>query len=231
MRQALVSTAAAVAVVAAAWPLSATGHHRPGHEGGDPAADLTIDISPNPVLWANATTVSGRLKGPENGGKTVELQQNPWPYPGPFGVITTTTTDDQGYYSFRVAPGRHTIYRTVARGTSPDRTSPEMRARVRMRITRRVSDRTPRRGRRVTFYGAVAPAHDGQLVRIQRLGPDGRFHTVARTEAEDAGDDFPTNSFYERKLRIFRDGTWRAKVTRDDDHAGNTSRTVAIDVH
>jgi hypothetical protein len=229
MKRALLSATAAAGALAVAIPLSAPAHHQPGHEGGGQPGELTIAAAPNPVLWANTTTISGRLKGAENSGRTIELQQNPHPYPGPFRILAKTTTNARGEYTFAIAPARHTIYRTVAR-TSPVRTSAELRVRVRVRINRRVTDRTPARGRQVTFYGAVAPAHDGAIIRIQRRGGDGAYRTVARTRLTDAGERFPTNSFYERKLRIRRDGTFRALIGRDEDHAGNKSRRVRLDV-
>ena len=99
-----------------------------------------------------------------------------------------------------------------------------------MRINRRVTDRTPSRGQVVTFYGAVAPAHDGLTVRIQRRGSDRVYRTVARATLTDAGERFPTNSFYERDLRIRRDGRFRVLVERDEDHTGNTSPSVRLDV-
>lgn len=231
MKRAVPWIAAAAAVTGLSIPLAATAHHREGHTGGDTTARLSIGADPPTVLWGASTVISGRLKGPENSGKTVELQHDPHPYGADYNPdpLARTTTNAQGFYTFRVAPARHTNYRAVAQ-IDPVQRSENLKVHVRMRINRRVTDRTPRRGQTVTFFGAVAPAHDGQIVRIQRRGADGRFRTVARTQLTDAGERFPTNSFYERKLRIHRDGVFRAQVKADDDHASSSSPTVRLDV-
>lgn len=231
MRRALVALAGSAAALALVIPLAATAHHKPGHEGGDTTGLLTIDAAPNPVLWGASTTISGRLRGPENNGRTIDLQHDPHPYGTDYNPtpLARTTTNGDGYYTFTVAPGRNTNYRVVAR-VDPERFSENVKVGVRMNITRRVSDRTPRRGQRVTFSGRVTPAHDDRVVRIQRLGSDGVFRTVARTRTEDAGEDSPRRSVYERRLRIFRDGVFRAQISGDDDHRGNASSPVQLDV-
>jgi serine protease len=225
-------TATVVAIGAAiAMPLGASADHKPGHnpggDGGNP--ELTISATPNPVLWANAVTITGRLRGPDNGGKTVELQSNPFPYPGPYETLASKTTDAQGDYSFQAVPARYTDYRVVAR-TSPDVTSGEVRARVRMRINRRVSDTTPDVGQVVTFTGRVAPAHDGRTVYVQRRNARGVWRTKASATLVDSGDAKPANSAYSAELRVNRDGVYRVLIRRDEDHLGNKTRRVRLDV-
>jgi hypothetical protein len=230
MKRALLTLTAAAAILATAMPLAAPAHHEPGHEGGDDEkTDLTIAAAPSPVLWSDATTITGRLKGRDHDGATIELQYRPHPFTDPYRVVSTTVTNDDGDYSFTIAPARHTIYRTVVQA-EPDKRSPELLMGVRMRINRGVSDRTPRRGQRVRFFGAVAPAHDGHPIQIQRRGSDGVYRTVATTRLTDAGERYSTNSFYGRRVRVRRDGRYRVVVPADADHGGNTTASVRLDV-
>lgn len=228
MKRTLLSVTVSAAALAAAMPLAAPAHHEPGHEGGD-KNDLSIAATPSQVLWASTTTISGRLKGRDHDGQEIELQHRPHPFTDTYRIVSTTATNSDGNYSFTIAPARHTIYRTVVKA-EPDKRSAELLMGVLMRVNRRVTDRTPTRGQAVTFYGAVAPAHDGHRVQIQRQGSDGVYRTVATARLTDAGERYPTNSFYERKLRIRRDGTFRVLVPADADHGENTTRSVRLDV-
>ena len=227
MKRALLTTAIAAGAAALLVPLVATADHRPGHEKSDKNPSLSIAADPNPVLWARPVTISGKLKGNDNANKTVELQENPFPFPGPFKELATTTTDAQGDYKIQALPAEHTNYRVVAQ-TAPPETSGEVTVRVRMRINRRVSDRRPDKGDRVTFSGKVAPAHDGLTVRLQRKRPSGSWKTVGRTTLEDAGADDRQNSVYSINKKIRRKGVYRARVQKHDDHLGNKSRKIRV---
>jgi hypothetical protein len=100
---------------------------------------------------------------------------------------------------------------------------------VRIRVTRRVSDRTPRVGTRVRFAGTACPEHDGQLAYIQRRTSTGAYRTVARTTLRDTGG---VCSKYARKIRVRRDGTYRVRVrSNDQDHITGTSRRIRLDAH
>lgn len=214
-----------------AMPIGASADHQPGHDKGPGANnDLTISASPDPVVWGNTLTITGRLRGPENTGKTIELQENPFPYPGPFKPVgAPTTTNDKGEYTFRIRPFAYTDYRTVAK-TDPEVISESVRARVRMRISRRVDDRTPAPGTVVMFSGFVGPAHDGRTVFIQRRNADGVWRTKARTTLVDAGEEKALYSAYARGVRVSRDGVYRVAIRRDADHLGNKTRVVRLNV-
>jgi hypothetical protein len=219
---------AAVAVVVA-LPVIAQADHRPGHpKPGQPkpppagGADLTIVAQPNPTVFRRATVISGRLKGPDNAGKTVTLREDEFPFGTGAKNVATTTTDAKGDYTFTRRPARNTSYQAFTPGTVTYGTvvSQAVLVKVRIRIGLRVSDRTPRVGQLVRFRGVACPAHKGLGVRIQRRTPKGTFRTVRRTKLR-AGTRC---SAYSRRFRIFRDGTYR--VTADDrDHARGFSRT------
>jgi hypothetical protein len=94
-------------------------------------------------------------------------------------------------------------------------------------VTLRVDDPRPRRGQRVRFFGSVRPPHDGRIVRLQKRVGGGRYRTVGRARLRDAGD---ARSVYSRRLRVFRDGAYRARVPADADHLTGTSRRRRVDV-
>ena len=96
-----------------------------------------------------------------------------------------------------------------------------------MRITRAVDDTTPASGQTVTFSGIVTPEHDGMAVFIQRRRATGTWRTFATTTLQQAAGD---QSSYSHGVVIKRDGVWRAKVKADEDHLGNKSRRMRLDV-
>jgi hypothetical protein len=219
-----VMVATAALGIAVALPVIAQADHRPGHPkpgtGPQAQSDLTIAARPNPTVFRGATTISGRLKGPDNSGKTVVLRQDEYPYGNGFSDVATTTTDRQGDYSFTRRPARNTFYQASA-----DRGAPyvvavnQVLVKVRIRMSLTVSDTTPRVGQLVRLTGRACPEHDGLLVRVQRKTRTGTFRTVRRTRLRAA----TRCSVYSRRLRIYRDGTYR--VTSDDaDHARGFSR-------
>jgi hypothetical protein len=191
-------------------------------------ADLTIAAKPLTITFGQATTISGKVKGPLKDPVPVTLQQNPYPFTdGSFEDSATTLTAGNGDYAFSgVRPARNTRYRTTA--LVPPQTSAEVEVQVRIRVALHLSDRTPRAGQRVRFYGTAAPAHDGRTLRIQRQTQTGTWKTVARTGLRDAGDE---RSKFSRRVRVGRDGVYRARVYHDADHATGTSGRKSVDAH
>lgn len=215
----LAATAAAVSL-----PVVAQADHKPGHTGGGGggAGTLTITAAPNPIVFGSATKLSGRLTGPNNGGVTVTLRQDEFPYNSDLKDVATTKTDNTGNFSFTRLPVRNTSYQAVV-GTT---VSTGVIVNVRIRMGLRVSDATPRVGQLVTFRGQACPRHDDLLVALKRRTSTGGFVTVRRTRLK-AGAPC---SVYARAFRIYRDGAYRA-VTDDADHAKGVSPTRFIDVH
>ncbi len=214
---AIVATAAA----AVAPPVIAQADHKPDHKPGYPApsppakADLTIAAQPNPTVFRSATVISGRLKGPDNAGKPVVLRADEFPFGSGVRDVATTATNAKGDYAFSRRPARNTSYQAVT-GTIA---SQALLVKVRIRVSLRISDSTPRVGQLVRLRGRACPAHDGLGVRIQRRTAAGSFRTVRRSKLRAA----TRCSVYSRRLRVYRDGTYR--VTTDDaDHARGFSR-------
>ena len=186
---------------------------------------VTIAASPARVTFGRPTTISGQVTGSGNAGVEVELESNPAPFTGGFkNAGVKATTNATGAYTMTVTPTVNTRYRVVAK-TKPPVTSPETLVNVRVRVSLRLSDSTPRAGQRVRFSGIVTPGHDGKVARIQRRFRTG-WRTVARATLVAAT---PVNgvarSKYAKRVRIRRNGTYRVRVTPGDgDHVLGTSR-------
>ena len=155
----------------------AQAHHKPGHQGGPgqggPQNRLSIGARPNPVVYFRTTSVFGRFSAQNNAGRTIALQRDRWPFEGNWVGAGTDTTDGQGDYSFTARPPVNTRYR--ARRSGANLFSVSVTVGVRIRVSRRVSDRTPEVGQRVRFRGRACPQHDGARVRIQRRTSTGRW--------------------------------------------------------
>lgn len=214
---------AALIAVPIALPATAGATHKPGHTGGGgPSTGLSIAAKPSIIVFGGATVISGKLAGADKAGKTVTLHENGYPFPGGDKAVATAVTDAQGNYSFTRRPGLNTIFRTTV---GPTR-SPNVLVNVRIRMSMRASDYTPRVGQLVRLKGRACPTHNGLTVAIQRRSSTGRYVTVRRTRLKPA----TTCSQYSRAFRVYRDGRYR--VTADDaDHARGYSRSRVLDVH
>ena len=189
--------------------------------------NLTITAKPTLITFGQATTISGKVKGAGKDAAVVTLQQNPYPFNDAFTDAGTVVSANKGNYSFSgLRPALNTRYR-VTKLVPPD-TSSEVEVLVRIKVVLRVSDRTPSAGQRVRFFGTAAPQHDGRTVRIQRQTTTGSWKTVARTALRDAGAE---RSKFSRRMRVRRDGVYRARVYRDADHATGTRGPKSVDVH
>jgi hypothetical protein len=203
--------------------------------GAPPGAQNTVSIkaSPAAVTFGKPTAISGQVTGPDNAGIEVTLEENQYPYTGGFKPTTVTgTTSATGAYMLAVVPTVNTRYRVTAK-TKPPVTSAEILVKVRVKVGLRVSDRTPAAGKRVRFSGKVTPGHDGKVVRIQRRTSTGSWKTVARATLVAATPvDGVTRSKFSKRLRINRNGTYRARLSpRDGDHAAGNSPRRRIRVH
>ena len=192
-----------------------------------PNPNLTIRASAATVTFGRTVTISGTAKGMA-AGTSIELQQNPYPFAGFKPSGKTAVVDPAGNYSIAgVAPQLYTQYEVVAK-TSPPTASTAVSVKVRLRVSFKVSDATPKKGASVRFYGTVAPAHDGKPVLIQKKTSAG-YKTVARTTLLDNGT---ATSKYSKKLRIRSNGTYRIVVqSLDQEHLGGTSRARTLRVH
>lgn len=185
---------------------------------------ITINATPPNVPFGSSVTISGRLTGPGSANERVDLQANPAGGSNSFDEVATTMTNAQGDYSFTQAPQVNTTYRVRAR-TSPPTTSGELLVGVIPRISLGVTDRTPRPGQVVSFYGAVRPEHDGMRVHIQRFTPGG-YVTVKTVALKDSPDP---RSVYIKNVRMgSSDARFRAILPAHEDHKTAKSRRLIL---
>jgi hypothetical protein len=183
---------------------------------------LSIGATPNPVVFGRTTVISGKLTGKNHAGRTVTLQGDEYPY-GTFANLGTAVTSANGDYAFSRKPPKHTLYRVRMGGVQ----SSNLLVHVRIAVSLRLSDYTPGVGQRVRFAGRACPEHDGNLVAIQRRTRTGKWRTLARTHLRAA----TRCSTYRRRIRVFRDGTFRAVVRAEVDRWRGFSRRRFANAH
>ena len=196
-------------------------------KGGGPNPNLTLKSSAGTVTFGRSITLTGTAKNVP-AGTVIEAEQNPYPYAAFKSTGKTAVVDPMGNFSIAgIVPQMNTQYRVTAK-TSPPTTSGTVFVQVRIRVSFKVSDSTPKRGQMVRFYGTAAPAHDGKPVQIQKKTLTG-YKTVARTVLVDNGT---ATSKWSKKLRIRSKGTYRIVVQSvDQDHLNGTSRSRTLRVH
>jgi hypothetical protein len=188
---------------------------------GSPA--VTLAPSKPTVTFGRPVTLSGTVTGSGAGGARVELFRQPYPFTAPFASAAKANADAAGAFSFTETPAANARYRVEAK-SSPPATSPEVTVNVRVRVGLKLSDRTPSAGQRVRFSGAVTPAHDGTVAKIQRRTGSG-WRTLARPVLETTT---PLNgvarSAFSKRLRVGSTGRYRAVVVpTDGDHVRGVS--------
>jgi hypothetical protein len=183
---------------------------------------LSLTVTPNPVKFGRSVTISGHLEAPNDSGRTITLREDPFPFDDPANVASADT-DAQGNYSFVRNPTVNTRYQVRQGGAE----SEIVTVSVKPGLSLRFGDRTPAAGNRVRLWGKVCPEHDGGTLEVQRRKARRQWRTVARVTMADAG----TCSSYRRRLRVRRDGAFRAFFAADSDHAAARSRVRRIDVY
>jgi hypothetical protein len=187
---------------------------------------LTLGAKPNPVVFGRTVGLSGRLSAAKPAGKTVDVQADAFPYEGRFTKVASAVTAANGAWVASVKPALNTRYR-VHQGSTR---SGIVTVLVRIRVSLKLSDRTPAAGHRVRFSGRACPQHDGARVRIQRRSRSRKWRTVGRTSLKDLAGS--TCSRSSKRLRVFHDGTYRTLViSPSGDHANGLSRRRRVDAH
>jgi hypothetical protein len=219
MKGALITAAAFIAGVAIVVATVV-----PGVSAQKPEAK-NITIAPNTanVKFGGAVTLSGKLTGKNNSGRTVTIEADPFPV-DTFADAGTTTTNASGDWTFAHKPTVNTRYRARS-GNAESKTVDVL---VRPAITLKLSDRTPAAGQRVRFSGRLCPEHDGTAIALQR-----RSGKTWRTIRRPVLKDIPgaTCSSYSKRVRVRRDSAYRARFLGDADHAAGNSRVRRADVH
>jgi hypothetical protein len=213
MKRTLVISAAALAVLVA-----------PSAQGAPTPQTLTISASATTVKFGGTVTLSGKLAGGKFDGRSVTVREDPFPV-GSFANAGNATTNATGDWSLALKPASNTRYQ--ARSGKAD--SPPVDVMVRPAITLKLSDRTPKRGRRVSFSGTLCPEHDGVAIALQRRTAAGVWRTVAKPVLQDVAG--ATCSSYSVSRRVRRTASYRARFLGDADHVAGNSRARRATVH
>jgi len=179
---------------------------------------VTIAVSSGKVTFGKQVVVSGTT-APNTG---LTLRGDAFPFNGSFAQVAKTTSNATGAYSFTVTPDSSTQYRVDAKKGKSATTS----VLVRWKVTRAVSTKHPKRGKRVLFSGTVSPAHVGGTVSIQRRS-GGVYKTVKTTTL---AASTATSSAYSVRVRVRHNGRYRARVEGDGAHEAGNSRSVKLTV-
>jgi hypothetical protein len=208
----IIITTAAVAMLAMPAALSA-----------QQGQTLTLTAAPTAVKFGGSITLSGKLSGPNVDGRNVRIERDVLPLDS-FENAGNVTTNATGDWSLAVKPDANARYRASVANTD----SAPVDVTVRAAVSLRLSDRTPRRGQRVTFRGRVCPEHDTVTIALQR-----RSSTGWKTIASPVLADIPNVacSSYSVVKRVRRDGRFRARFLGDTDHAPGNSRVKRARVH
>jgi hypothetical protein len=185
---------------------------------------VTIAASPNPVVFGRSVALSGHLTGKNKAGKTIQVQADAFPYDNSFKNVASATTANNGAWATTDKPAVNTRYR-ARQGSTISGVVTEL---VRIRVSLRLSDRTPAAGQRVRFSGRAAPANNGALVYIQRRTATGRWSTVSRAVLGSATGNLST---YSKRIKIRASGVFRARVLHTNQNATGTSRAKHATVH
>jgi hypothetical protein len=190
--------------------VSSAGTKRSGDRSFKTAKPTTTPaFTPNPVTFSRPFTISGQLTGTGSGHARVVLLGRTFPFTGAFGQVSNPVLSNaDGTYAFSFTAATITSQFEIRAETNPPFTTPV----VTMPVSSLISLHTPghvRKGRLARFAGTVLPAQDGLVVKIQKRGRDGVFHTVAHTNLhhKNAG-----SSTYSRRLRLKRTGTYQTVV-------------------
>jgi hypothetical protein len=184
---------------------------------------LSIAAAPAKVKFGGSITLSGKLSGTNADGRTIRIEQDAFPLDA-FDNAGNATTNATGDWSLAVTPGSNTRYRA----SSGNVDSPTVDVMVRPAITLRLSDRTPKRGKRVRFRGRLCPEHDNVAIALQRRSRSG-WRTVAKPVLADVAG--VACSSYSRRLRVRRNGAYRARFLGDSDHVAGNSAIRRARVH
>ena len=188
----------------------------------------TLAFTPSPPTFSRPFTISGQLVGTGAGGATVTLLGRPFPFTAAFTKIgNPVISNADGTYAFAFTAAQGTTQFQVKATTSPAFTSPITTMNVASLISLHVRTHV-RKGHLLRMSGTVLPAQDGLIVKLQKRGRDGVFHTVAHTTLSHHSS---AASSYSRRLRIRRAGTYQAVVVSNGGQVSpGTSNAVSIRV-
>lgn len=199
--------------VLALAPAAAQARRHPSPNGRH---SISIAVSDNPVVAGDQLAIFGRLRGPNNGNRTVVLWHRINPRPS-FTIVQRTKTDSNGFYAFLRPNG--------VVNTNRNWYVKSLRARSRTvheKVFSLVTLTGPADGsnletgpaHKVTFSGTVSPFAAGDRVVLQRQNADSGkgWHQIDKTRVLAGGTFTIPHTFRvpgDANVRVLVKGTRR----------------------
>ena len=190
---------------------------------------LALSATPNPVRFGSNTTLQGAIAGTGGGGRTVQIQQNAFPYTAGFANLGNpiVSSPDGTFASVIAGLLVNAQFRAVTT-QNPKLVSNVIDMGVAPVVRTSVSTHHPRKGGRVRFAGTVTPSWLPAQVAIQKRSSTGRWIVVAGTITHAYRS---TKAKYARTIRVRRGGSYRVFVgLANSSYAPSTGSTVRISV-
>jgi hypothetical protein len=135
-------------------------------------APTGVAITPSTIrpIWGSGLTIAGTVSGA--GSIPVALEQQDWPYSGPYVQVATATANSGGAFNLTVPPLLVTTHLRVVTRTAVVATSPVTTASVAAKVglkTKRL------KRKRVRIEGAIWPAVPNGRVSLQRQTSSGQW--------------------------------------------------------
>jgi hypothetical protein len=189
---------------------------------------LAVAATPNPVAFGLATTLAGQLAGTGGGGRTIQVQQNAFPYTGGFvnAPISPVVTGPDGGFALTYAGLLVNTQVRVTTTSGAKITSAPIIVGVSPKVRTAVSTKRPRRNTFVRFAGTVTPSWVPAQIAIQRRSTTGTWITVAGNVTRSDG---ASRSRYAKSARIRSAGTYRVFVgLLDSKYAPSVGPSIRI---
>jgi hypothetical protein len=159
---------------------------------------LTIEGSPDPIVFAQRVAIGGTLAGMPDTVVTLLAHVAGQP----FVPVAASKTDASGNY---VMPAQSPVSSTFYEVNGGGRASAVLYEGVRDLLTAQVSANTIAAGAGLTFSGAVAPDHSGDIVYLERRDArSGEFHVVQVALIGPGSTYSLVHTVYEPGVKVFR---------------------------
>lgn len=172
---------------------------------------LTLGATPNPVPFGVGTTLVGQLAGTGGGGRTIQVQQNAFPYLSGFAnaPLSPIVTAPNGGFSVGYSGLMVNTQLRVVTTSGTKVTSAPILVGVSPKVLTAVTTRHPRRNTYVRFAGTVTPSWVPAQIAIQKRSSTGAWITVAGNVTRAYTS---SKSRYAKSARIRTAGTYRVFV-------------------
>jgi hypothetical protein len=195
-------------------PVAAQARKHPSPNGRH---NISIAVSDNPIVAGDQLVIFGRLRGPNNGHRTVTLWHRINPAPR-FTPVQQTTTDSNGFYAFFRAKGvvnSNRNWYVKSLGARSRTVHEKVFSLVTMSGPADGSTLLTGPAHKVTFTGTVSPFKAGDPVVLQRDDSDktgNQWHKIDRSTVNPDGTFTIVHTFRvpgDANIRVLVRGTRR----------------------